>query len=74
MSENLNQPTDEEIVTMTLSEHSSFGFIVERYEEKLKRYINRLGVHSLKSTRTLIALILLCHFHHGFIELHIMKL
>jgi len=46
MSENLNQPTDEEIVTMTLSEHSSFGFIVERYEEKLKRYINRLGVRN----------------------------
>ncbi|MEZ4104365.1 MAG: RNA polymerase sigma factor [Candidatus Paceibacterota bacterium] len=39
-----NQPTDKELVEMTLRERSSFGFIVERYEAKLKRYINRLGV------------------------------
>jgi len=46
MSEIDKTPTDEEIVTMALSEHSSFGFLVERYEEKLKRYINRLGVRN----------------------------
>jgi RNA polymerase sigma-70 factor (ECF subfamily) len=40
------QLSDEEIVTMTLREHSSFGFIIERYEAKLKRYISRLGVRS----------------------------
>jgi RNA polymerase sigma-70 factor, ECF subfamily len=38
--------SDEEIVAMTLREHSSFGFIIERYEAKLKRYIARLGVRS----------------------------
>lgn len=36
--------SDEEIVSMTLRERSSFGFIVERYEAKLGRYIERLGV------------------------------
>lgn len=41
-----NQPTDEQIVTMTLKDHSSFGFIIERYEAKLKRYIARLGVRN----------------------------
>lgn len=39
-----NVPTDKELVEMTLRERSSFGFIVERYEAKLKRYIFRLGV------------------------------
>jgi len=40
------QISDEEIVSMTLRERSSFGFLVERYESKLKRYIARLGVKS----------------------------
>lgn len=45
MSNNLQKTfTDEEIVQMTLRERSSFGFIVERYEAKLGRYIARLGV------------------------------
>ncbi len=46
MGKNTDNPTDEKIVTMTLGEHSYFGFIVERYESKLKRYINRLGVRN----------------------------
>lgn len=36
--------TDTELVAMTLKERSSFGFLIERYEAKLRRYINRLGV------------------------------
>lgn len=39
--------TDREIVAMTLREPSSFGFVVERYEARLKRYIARLGVKNL---------------------------
>jgi RNA polymerase sigma-70 factor (ECF subfamily) len=46
MSEIENQLTDEEVVVMTLREQSSFGFIVERYESKLRRYVNRLGVRN----------------------------
>ncbi len=44
----MNQPDpilkDEEIVLRALVEPSSFGFIIERYEAKLHRYISRLGV------------------------------
>ena len=46
MGETDNQLSDEQIVAMTLKEHSSFGFIIERYEAKLKRYIGRLGVRN----------------------------
>lgn len=35
---------DEDIVIQTLAESSFFGFIIERYEAKLRRYIARLGV------------------------------
>jgi len=35
---------DEDLVSQTLAEPSSFGFIIERYEAKLRRYISRLGV------------------------------
>jgi RNA polymerase sigma-70 factor (ECF subfamily) len=37
-------PSDEELVTMTLSDKNHFGFLVDRYEAKLRRYIARLGV------------------------------
>ncbi len=46
MSEAENQLSDEAIVAETLKEPSSFGFIIERYEAKLKRYIVRLGVRN----------------------------
>ncbi|MES2749398.1 MAG: sigma-70 family RNA polymerase sigma factor [Patescibacteria group bacterium] len=36
--------SDEEIVTRTLHDRSYFEVIVERFEEKLQRYIRRLGV------------------------------
>ncbi len=37
--------TDEEIVVRTLHDRSCFEVIVERFEEKLNRYLRRLGVH-----------------------------
>jgi len=37
-------PSDEELVKMTLSDKNHFGFLVDRYEAKLRRYITRLGV------------------------------
>lgn len=36
--------SDEEIVTMALTEKAFFGHIVSRYEEKLGRYVQRLGI------------------------------
>lgn len=41
-----SQYSDQDLVEMTLREPSSFGFIIERYEDKLKRYVMRLGVKS----------------------------
>jgi RNA polymerase sigma-70 factor (ECF subfamily) len=38
--------TDEEIVKMALQEKAFFGHIVSRYEAKLGRYIERLGVRN----------------------------
>ncbi len=39
-------PSDEELVRRSLVERSYFGFLVERYEQKLARYITRLGVRN----------------------------
>jgi RNA polymerase sigma-70 factor (ECF subfamily) len=38
--------TDEEIVRRTLTDKDAFALLVSRYEAKLKRYLERLGVHS----------------------------
>lgn len=38
------QLSDTEIVTLTLKDKNHFGVLIERYEAKLMRYINRLGV------------------------------
>lgn len=38
--------TDEEIVIASLKEQQFFGEIVERYEAKLTRYVNRLGIRN----------------------------
>ena len=38
--------SDEEIVSMALKEKAFFGHIVSRYEEKLGRYIQRLGIRN----------------------------
>jgi RNA polymerase sigma-70 factor, ECF subfamily len=37
-------PSDAEVVVMTLKNPNQYGILVERYEAKLGRYINRLGV------------------------------
>ncbi len=38
------QLSDAELVTQTLKDKNHFGVLIERYEAKLMRYINRLGV------------------------------
>jgi RNA polymerase sigma-70 factor, ECF subfamily len=44
--ESSTELSDEEIVARTLTERSFFAMIVERFEDKLMRYIRRLGIHS----------------------------
>jgi RNA polymerase sigma-70 factor (ECF subfamily) len=46
--------SDEELVRMTLRERSSFGFLIERYEAKLQRYINRLGVKNIEDQKDVL--------------------
>lgn len=37
-------PSDEELVRQTLKDKQLFGILIERYEQKLTRYVHRLGV------------------------------
>ncbi len=46
MQENVHDMTDAEIIEKTLDDQVFFGHIVMRYEEKLSRYMQRLGVRS----------------------------
>ena len=39
-----HDPTDEEIVRRTLADKDAFAVLIERYEAKLARYLERLGV------------------------------
>jgi RNA polymerase sigma-70 factor (ECF subfamily) len=45
MPEIVSSLTDEEVVAKTLKEKALFEHIVIRYEDKLSRYIRRLGIH-----------------------------
>ena len=38
--------TDEEIARRTLADKEAFGALIERYDTKLTRYLERLGVGS----------------------------
>jgi RNA polymerase sigma-70 factor (ECF subfamily) len=44
--ESLSKLTDVEIVAHSIADRSYFAVIVERFEDKLIRYIRRLGIHS----------------------------
>jgi RNA polymerase sigma-70 factor (ECF subfamily) len=44
--ESLSKLTDAEIVAHSIVDRSYFAVIVERFEDKLIRYIRRLGIHS----------------------------
>lgn len=39
-------PSDEDLVKMSLKDKEMFGLLIERYEAKLLRYINRLGIRN----------------------------
>lgn len=39
-------PSDEELVALSLKEQAFFGELVRRYEQKLARYVRRLGVRN----------------------------
>ena len=47
-------PTDEEIVRRTLLDKEAFAFLIERYEKKLMRYCERLGVGLLEDREDIL--------------------
>jgi len=46
ISEDLREKTDEELVALALKDPQVYASIMERYEEKLLRYIMRISVNS----------------------------
>lgn len=40
------EPTDAEVVQLALADNAHFGILIDRYSDKLRRYIARLGVRS----------------------------
>ena len=46
--------SDEEIVALALRESEFFGHIVGRYEEKLTRYVFRLGVKRVEDQQDVL--------------------
>lgn len=48
------KPTDEEVVLETLRVSSSFGILIERYEQKLQHYINRLGIKNFEDQQDVL--------------------
>ena len=46
--------TDEEIVRRTLSDKEAFALLIERYEAKLYRYLERLGVGVLEDREDIL--------------------
>lgn len=46
--------TDEEIVRRTLSDKEAFALLIERYEAKLLRYLERLGVGVLEDREDIL--------------------
>lgn len=46
--------TDVEIVAKSLADRSCFALIVERYEDKLMRYIRRLGVYTYEDRQDIL--------------------
>lgn len=51
---NQKQPTDTELVAMSLKDPESFYHIMERYESKLLRYIQRFGNTGLESAEDIL--------------------
>lgn len=46
--ESLDTATDAEIVARSLTDTSAFGLLMMRYEEKLTRYLRRLGIRNVE--------------------------
>lgn len=52
--EKINTMTDEELVARTLKDENFYGFLIERYEEKLGRYISRISGGTKEDTEDVL--------------------
>ena len=50
----LQQKSDEELVSLSLIDKEIFAYLIERYEAKLKRYVNRLASFSQEEVEDLL--------------------
>jgi len=68
MRDDHSSMSDEEAVSLALKEKAFFGHIVFRYEEKLLRYIRRLGIHNEEDQKDVLQNIFIKVFRnlHGF--------
>jgi len=54
MSEQKALASDEALVSSTLREPNTFGLLIERYENKIQRYIFRLGVRNFEDQQDVL--------------------
>lgn len=54
MTDDISQASDEAIVTATLADKEAFGYLIERYEQKLTRYLLRLGVRTVEDQQDVL--------------------
>lgn len=52
--EKINGMTDEELVALTLKDENFYGFLIERYEEKLGRYVGRISGGTKEDTEDVL--------------------
>jgi RNA polymerase sigma-70 factor, ECF subfamily len=59
---------DEDIIPLVFSDSEKFGILINRYESKLRRYINRLGVRSYEDQQDVLQEIFIKTYRnlHGF--------
>lgn len=53
-TERINSMSDEEIAGSVLKDKEAFGILIQRYEEKLSRYIRRLGATKKEDTEDIL--------------------
>ena len=54
MSENHNDPPDKDLVLSALKDREAFASIVARYDERLRRYITRLGLLDAEAVKDVL--------------------
>ncbi|MFZ5391793.1 MAG: RNA polymerase sigma factor [Patescibacteria group bacterium] len=54
MINSLSEKSDQELVSLTLVDQNNFGYLIERYEQKLLRYIRRLSNINMETAEDIL--------------------